>query len=47
MIAGAATTIAGLALVGASHPDLGGPLVLLGWLMSAVAIHRFGRGVPS
>jgi len=43
ILAAATAIVLGLALVGSSHPDLGGALVLAGWLVMAATIHRFGR----
>jgi len=44
LIAGACVVVAGVALVGTAHPDLGGPVLMAGWLVLAAGIHRFGRG---
>jgi hypothetical protein len=41
---GAVVIAAGIALVGTSHPDVGGVVLLAGWAVMGAAIHRFGRG---
>jgi hypothetical protein len=41
--AGASVVAVGIALVGTAHPDIGGPVLLVGWLLLAAGIHRFGR----
>jgi hypothetical protein len=43
LTAGAAIVALGIALVGSGHPDVGGPLLLVGWVALAAGIHRFGR----
>ena len=43
LAAGAIVVTLGLALVGSAHPDVGGPVLLGGWLTLATGIHRFGR----
>jgi hypothetical protein len=44
LVAGALVVTCGVGLVGTSHPDLGGPALMAGWLLLAAGIHRFGRG---
>jgi hypothetical protein len=41
--AGGSVVAVGIALVGTAHPDIGGPVLLVGWLLLAGGIHRFGR----
>ncbi len=44
LAASAALVVAGVALVGSAHPDVGGVTLLAGWAALAAAIHAFGRG---
>jgi hypothetical protein len=43
LVLGATIVAAGIASVGTSHPDVGGPLLMTGWVVLAAGIHRFGR----
>jgi hypothetical protein len=43
LVLGATVVALGIASVGTSHPDVGGPLLMAGWVILAAAIHRFGR----
>jgi len=47
LVVGAVTVAVGLALLGAVHPDVGGPVTLAGWLLLGGAIHRYGRSAAS
>lgn len=39
----AAVSAIGVLLAGTVSRDVGGPVVVLGWAASLVALHRFGR----
>jgi hypothetical protein len=43
ILAGAALAAGGVAVAGSLSPDLGGALLLAGWLALGIGIHRFGR----
>ena len=40
----AAVSALGVALAGTVSRDVGGPVVVAGWLAFLYALHRFGRG---
>jgi hypothetical protein len=43
LTAGASVVATGIALVGTGHSDIGGPVLVVGWVALAAGIHRFGR----
>jgi uncharacterized membrane protein YgdD (TMEM256/DUF423 family) len=43
LVVGAVATVLGVALSGTASPNLGGVLLIVGWLALVVGIHRFGR----
>jgi hypothetical protein len=47
LASGAATITVGLMLLGTSHPDAGGAVLLAGWVLLAASVHSFGRSGPA
>ena len=43
MAAGAGVVALGVACVGTSHPDVGGVILLVGWLLLGASVHAYGR----
>ncbi len=46
IVIGAAIALLAIYLTGTARPEIGGPLLILGWATLAWSIHRFGRRAP-